>query len=356
MEVSSLISAFDFDAVSVDTYGRKLKYERHQAYGFTETLGNGVALEMVQIPEGTAYIGSPQEEGRSSDEDEPHPVTLPPFFISKYPITQIQWRTVASLPKVNFSLSPEPSYFKGLNRPVEQVSWYDAVEFCARLSRASGRLYRLPTEVEWEYACRAGTTAPFHFGETLSTDLANYRGEDRYNKRRGQRIKGSYGNGSTGINRQETTEVGYFQAANGFGLYDMHGNVWEWCCNCIEELWADIPGESQKNLVGEDNRYQQPLRGGSWKSSPAACRSAFRLTKSAGCREAFIGFRVVYSTKDDFINSNSPPAVRQESGVRNQGQTINYFNIETLNASNSNLNLGGTVHNQRVDQSQKPES
>ncbi|MFM9160298.1 MAG: formylglycine-generating enzyme family protein, partial [Dolichospermum sp.] len=128
---------------------------------------------------------------------------------------------VAALPQVNQELKPNPSRFKGdgstlltNHRPVERVSWHDAVEFCARLSNYTKRPYRLPSEAEWEYACRAGTTTPFHFGETMTTDLANYNGNY------------TYGDGSKGVYREETTEVGSFKIANEFGLYDMHGNVW----------------------------------------------------------------------------------------------------------------------------------
>ncbi|MFM6605478.1 MAG: formylglycine-generating enzyme family protein, partial [Dolichospermum sp.] len=128
-------------------------------------------LEMIAIPGGTFMMGSPEnEEGSINGERPQHEVTISPFSMGKYPITQAQWRTVAELPQVNQKLQPNPSRFEGANRPVEQVSWYEAVEFCARLSRIENKVYRLPTEAEWEYACRAGTTTPFYCGETISTD------------------------------------------------------------------------------------------------------------------------------------------------------------------------------------------
>jgi formylglycine-generating enzyme required for sulfatase activity len=232
-------------------------------------------LEIVLIPQGTGQHGSPTTEESRMDDEDLSSIQLDSFFMSKYPITQNQWKAVAALPKVKLDLEPEPAFFKGANRPVERISWYEAIEFCARLTQVTGRLYRLPTEVEWEYACRAGTTTPFHFGETLSTDWANYNGEDHYGtgrSRQGILYKGSYGQGATGINRKETTEVSHFQTANAFGLYDMHGNVWEWC---------------------EGEGDQRPLRGGSWKSTPGACRSAFRMETSPADCNSFIGFRVV---------------------------------------------------------------
>ena len=144
-------------------------------------MGDGVTLEMVAIPGGTFIIGSPEnEEGYHSSESPQHEVTVPPFFMGKYPVTQQQWRVVAALEKVNIDLKSDPSRFKGDNLPVERVSWNDAQEFCARLSRMANKTYRLPTEAEWEYACRGGTTTPFYCGETISTDLANYNGNYIY--------------------------------------------------------------------------------------------------------------------------------------------------------------------------------
>ena len=122
-------------------------------------------------------MGSPEDEReRYSNESPQHEVTVKSFFMGKYPVTQAQWKVVAALPQVNRKLNPDPSIFKGNDRPVETVSWYYAVEFCDRLSKLTGKSYRLPSEAEWEYACRAGTTTPFHFGKIITTDLANYNG------------------------------------------------------------------------------------------------------------------------------------------------------------------------------------
>ncbi|MCW9682742.1 SUMF1/EgtB/PvdO family nonheme iron enzyme [Dolichospermum planctonicum UHCC 0167] len=248
---------------------------------FGEDLGNGVILEMVDIPGGTFKMGSPEnEKGRSQHKSLQHQVTVPPFFMGKYPVTQQQWRVVAALPKVKIDLKSDPSCFKGDNLPVECVSWNDAQEFCARLFQMANKIYRLPTEAEWEYACRGGTTTPFYCGETISTDLANYNGNYTY----GQGQKGEY--------REKTTEVGIFPA-NPFGLYDMCGNVWEWCEDGWHENYINAPidGSAWTSLGSK-----VVLRGGSWISSPPYCRSASRSNSNGDERDdigSSFGFRVV---------------------------------------------------------------
>jgi formylglycine-generating enzyme required for sulfatase activity len=260
-----------------------IQREKRKAQYFPEDLGNGVTLEMVLIPGGKFLMGSPEDEPERSDSESPqHEVTVPPFFMGKYPVTQAQWQAVAALPKVSRNLEPNPSRFKGANRPVERVSWHDATEFCHRLAQKTGRPYRLPSEAEWEYACRAGTTTPFYFGETITTDLANYRGtDDEY---------GSYGRGPKGIYRQETTPVGSFPA-NAFGLYDMHGLVWEWC----EDYWHDSYKGAPKDGSAWIDKEDAPRvrRGGSWDVNPRNCRSATRDDYDAEFRDDCYGFRVV---------------------------------------------------------------
>ncbi|MBR8836694.1 MAG: formylglycine-generating enzyme family protein [Stigonema ocellatum SAG 48.90 = DSM 106950] len=285
------LQKFTFEVVTVNRRGEIIKKETKQAQYFTENLANGINLEMVAIPGGTFLMGSPEGEGYKSEKPQ-HEVTVQPFFIGKYPVTQEQWRAVAALPRVDRDLKPDPSRFKGDNRPVEKISWYDAVEFCARISQATGNDYRLPSEAEWEYACRAGTTTPFYFGETITTELANYRGTDR--KIDETLYKGSYGEGPLGVYREETTPIGIFPP-NSFGLYDMHGNVWEWCFDHWHENYEDAPidGSSLIIEIGENDNQYRLLRGGSWHYDPEYCRSANRSRDAPDYVNDNIGFRVV---------------------------------------------------------------
>ena len=259
---------------------------------FDEVLTNSLSLRLMLIPAGSFTMGSPSDEpSREPSEGPQHEVTLNSFTMGKYPITQAQWRFVAELPQEQQTLDLDPSGFKGDKRPVECVSWNDAMEFCARLSTHTGREYRLPTEAEWEYACRAGTTTPFHFGETITTDLANYNGTDEQ--------YGAYGDGPKGEYRRETTLVDHFQVANGWGLCDMHGNVWEWC----QDHWHasyEVSDDQRAPTDGsawltEDENASRVLRGGSWVVTPANCRSAYRFSGylTRGNRNHNIGFRVV---------------------------------------------------------------
>ena len=275
------LKTFLFQTAQINNNGTEIKRITKNANYFGEDLGDGVTLEMVAIPGGTFIMGSPEnEEGYHSSESPQHEVTVPPFFMGKYPVTQQQWRVVAALEKVNIDLKSDPSRFKGDNLPVERVSWNDAQEFCARLSRMANKTYRLPTEAEWEYACRGGTTTPFYCGETISTDLANYNGNYTY----GQGQKGEY--------REKTTKVGIFPA-NPFGLYDMCGNVWEWCEDGLHENYINAPtdGSAWTSLSTE----YMLLRGGSWSGNAWFCRAAFRIGRSRDVRGNYCGFRVVSS-------------------------------------------------------------
>ncbi len=283
-----------------------IRKKQKQAQYFTEELGSRVGLDMVLIPGGSFWMGTEDEEierlCKTYDEQwfrregSRHKVTVPTFFMGRYPITQAQWRIVAGWEQVERKLESDPSEFKDdyeridrWTRPVENISWSDVKEFCDRLSKKTGREYRLPTEAEWEYACRAGKDTPFHFGETISTELANYRGTDL--EYEGKVYPGNYGRGLKGIYREQTTPVGYFKVANNFGLYDMHGNVWEWCEDDWHDNYESAPTDGSAR-VSEDSNFKV-VRGGSWDFNPVSCRSAFRDDFSRGVRDFDVGFRVV---------------------------------------------------------------
>jgi len=271
----------EFQLVRVNIQGEIENRETRQARYFTENLGNRVTLDLVFIPGGTFTMGAREtEEGSSESERPPHQVTIKPFFMGKYPITQAQWQAVVSLPQVNRELNPDPSRFKGSNLPIERISWYEAVEFCDRLSQKTGKLYHLPSEAQWEYACRAGTTTSFHFGETITGDLANYDASETY----ANEPKGEY--------RGKTTPVGSFKVANAFGLYDMHGNVWEWCADHWHDNYQNAPND-ETIWLSSDESFTRLLRGGSWGGNPRDCRSADRYDNDPGDSINFIGFRVV---------------------------------------------------------------
>jgi formylglycine-generating enzyme required for sulfatase activity len=215
-----------------------------------------------------------------------HQVTISKaFYLGKYEVTQKEYEAV---------MGTNPSYFKGTNLPVERVSWYDAIEYCNKRSKREGLTpaytrngdnvtwnknangYRLPTEAEWEYACRAGTTTPFNTGSNITTDQANYNGNNPYN-----------GN-MNGRNRGETTEVGSF-SPNKWGLYDMHGNVWEWCW----DRYGDYRGGAQTNPDGAVSGSNRVVRGGSWRDGAGGLTSAYRVNYYPGFRFDILGFRLV---------------------------------------------------------------
>jgi formylglycine-generating enzyme required for sulfatase activity len=326
----SPLLTFTFQTVTVNRKGEIINTDTKTAQYFTEDLAlrqaQGSALDMIYIPGGTFWMGTEDEEiERLSKkykvdylrrERPQHKVTVQPFFMGKYPITQGQWKAVANMThlKVNRDLDPEPSEFKDdppksslkrgtsessfeqeageetftrWDRPVEQVSWYDAVEFCQRLSQLTGQDYRLPTEAEWEYACRAVTSdrsenlplPPFHFGETLTDKLANYRANSIYAEE------------PKGEERRETTAVGHF-SPNAFGLYDMHGNVYEWCEDDYRDSYVDASTDGSAWRSGNKSTTKV-IRGGCWHFSPYFCRCAYRGYYSPDVSKSSLGFRVV---------------------------------------------------------------
>ncbi len=248
---------------------------------YTEDLGEGVKLTLMLIPAGEFLMGAPEDEPESyADEKPQHLVNVPQFLMGRYPITQAQWRRVVyGYPQIKRELNPDPSEFKGDNRPVENVSWEDAQEFCERLSAQTRKEYRLPSEAQWEYGCRAGTKTPFHFGEIITAEIANYNGTEIYN------------NGPEGEYRKQTIEVGMFPA-NEWGLHDMHGNVLEWCEDDWHSDYEGAPSDGSAWVESDRESTNRLLRGGSWNNDPVNCRSAYRGNDSRDGRNGNIGFRV----------------------------------------------------------------
>ena len=272
-----------------------IRRHKNKARFYTETLNESVSLEMVSIPSGSFIMGASKDEENSRDNERPqHLVNVPAFFMGKYPIKQAQYEAVMGTNPSRFKDKPDSA-----SRPVETVSWEDAQAFCKKLSELTGREYRLPSEAQWEYACRAMPSppaplplgeggkkiySPFHFGETISTELANYNGNY------------TYGIGEKGEYREETTPVGHYKVANEFGLYDMHGNVWEWCEDDWHDNYKGAPTDGSAWIdekSKESNKASHPLRGGSWFDLPRDARSACRYYSALDDRNYDIGFRVI---------------------------------------------------------------
>ena len=263
---------FEFEVVTVNEQGQVTRSQTHRAQRIVEELPNGVTLEMIAIPGGSFLMGSRANRGYA-DEHPQHSVRVQSFFMGKSPVTQEQWEAI---------MGWAPAYrCKGAKRPADRVTWHDAWEFCARLSEKVGRAYRLPSEAEWEYACRAGTTTPFYFGKTITTELANYVGEHTYLAE------------PKGVYRHGTTDVGIFPP-NVFGLYDMHGNVWEWCADAWHDDYVGAPTDG--SVWESRTASQRVLRGGCWHDPPDLCRSAARLKHAPDEGEDFFGFRVALAS------------------------------------------------------------
>jgi formylglycine-generating enzyme required for sulfatase activity len=267
--------SFDFATANYDSNGNLRSRDQKRASEFEEDLGSGVKMEMVALSPGEFLMGSPATEADRSDNEGPqHRVQIVySFYIGKFEITQKQWRTV---------MGTNPSRFQGCDDcPVEEVSWNSAVEFCQRLSARTGLEYRLPSEAEWEYAARAGTSTPFAFGENVTPDIVNYDGQNPYEK------------AAQGMSRQRTVPVGSLGVANPFGLFDMNGNVSEWCQDRYHASYEGAPTDGSAWLTGgEENTFV--LRGGSWYNSASYTRSALRRRYSPGYAfKGSYGFRVV---------------------------------------------------------------
>jgi uncharacterized protein (TIGR02996 family) len=256
------------------------QHDRDKAGGAPRRLINSIGMEFALVPAGTFLMGAPDdEEWRRNDEGPQHPVTISrPFYLGVFQVTQAEYEAVIGSNPARF----DRGNGGGPTHPVEQVTWADAVEFCRRLSalpaeKAAGRVYRLPTEAEWEYACRAGTTTPFSMGGPPHAALVNYDGNYVY----GGVPRGPY--------LQRTTPVGSYPP-NAFGLYDLHGNVWEWCADWYrKDYYREAPAVDPP---GPKRGEQRVARGGCWDCVGWYCRAAHRLGDAPTTRDSFNGFRV----------------------------------------------------------------
>jgi formylglycine-generating enzyme required for sulfatase activity len=248
-------------------------------------LGNNVAMKLVLIPSGTFMMGSPEDEqDRQDDEGPRHQVTITkPFYIGMYAVTQEQYELI---------MRDNPSRFRGPQNPVETTSWDEATAFCSKLSQKTGKKIHLPTEAQWEYACRAGTTARFSFGD----DEAALKDSDA----------AINGYAWCGCNSDSKTHPIGQKKPNPWGLYDMHGNVWQWCSDWYADSYINAKSEDPK---GPDSGRGRVLRGGSWCLKRQICRSAFRAVADPGGRvNGFAGFRVVVDVDDDSTPEAIAPA------------------------------------------------
>jgi formylglycine-generating enzyme required for sulfatase activity len=280
------LKPFDFETVKLDERGRVIQRPQvTKVRRFIEDLGGGVQLPMIEIPAGEFWMGAPLSETLGEPAPDPeeytldferpqHLVQVPRFYLGQNLITQGQWQVL---------MGKNPAHFKGDdNLPVENVSWLESIEFCQRLSAKTGRTYRLSSEAEWEYACRAGSTTPFAFGATITPEIVNYNGGYPY----GKAAKGEY--------RSKTTPVGQFPA-NSFGLHDMHGNLWEWCLDEWINSYNDAPvdGSARGDIDSRDSNKYRVIRGGSWNDYASNCRSARRCYIPAANSFRIVGLRVV---------------------------------------------------------------
>ena len=260
-------SPIAYETVKVDATGAVIARPANTARSFVEPRAG---LELVEIPAGRFTIGAPPSQG-GDDERPQHLVAVAGFCMGRGLVTQAQWLAV---------MGKRLSWrFSGDALPVDNVAWDEAQAFCAKLSRRTGRTYRLPSEAQWEYACRAGSSTPFAYGETLTGDLANYCAAHVYRAE------------PAGVYRHTTTPAGAFPP-NAFGLYDLHGNLWEWCADAWHADYSGAPAGDAPWIAGGDSAAH-PVRGGSWHEVPAACRSAARARYDGGQGDDLVGFRVV---------------------------------------------------------------
>jgi formylglycine-generating enzyme required for sulfatase activity len=247
-----------YDHMGLDTYGK-----------YADLVMGGVTQRFRWLEPGTFLMGSPTNEAERSDSEVQHQVTLTQgFWLADTTCTQALWQAVTG--------NNPASFRDNLNNPVEQVSWDDVQGFILRLNNTvSGLKAILPTEAQWEYACRAGTTTPFSFGANITPQQVNYDGNY------------PYAGGSKGVYRQKTVPV-KSHPANPWGLYEMHGNVWEWC----QYWYSYYPSSAVNDPQGDGQGTNRVVRGGSWLDSGRNCRSAYRLRLVPVARYDFLGFRL----------------------------------------------------------------
>lgn len=270
-------STYKFETIKLDRNGQVVEQFSSLTKSLIFNLNKNTKLEMTEIPTGEFLMGSSINELEFRQNETPqHKVKIHKFYLGKYPITQLQYLVVMNeLPKIS-------KEFLGDDLPVVNVYLEKALEFCSKLSKLTGNNFRLPTEAEWEYACRAGTDTPFAFGETITTEIANYDGNLPF----ANAPKGEFRNG--------LTPIGYFKFANNFGLYDMHGNVWEWCADIWHADYINAPTDGSAWIANGDQSYAVQ-RGGSWKNRAGSCRSAFRVGDIAHNSDHIVGMRVCMS-------------------------------------------------------------
>ncbi|WP_309740686.1 formylglycine-generating enzyme family protein [Chamaesiphon sp. OTE_20_metabat_361] len=276
---SVAVTTFSFETVSLDRNGEIIDRQPRSAQCLIESLGGSLTLELVLIPSGTFMMGDARHH---QDEQPIHPVAIPSFYMGKYPITQAQYRSVMDGSNLETAL----------DYPIENISWHDAREFCTKLSQKTVREYTLPSEAQWEYACRAGTDTAFYFGDIITPELVNYNGNYPYN------------GAPVGENRGEATPVGIFPP-NAFGLYDMHGSVWEWCLDGYQASYQGAPTDGTAWVADRsDANIKRVMRGGSWDYVARGCRSAVRCSLAPEIRIGGCGLRVVLDT--DFNKAVKP--------------------------------------------------
>jgi len=302
---------WDGETVFVDRQGNIIKRQPVTAKYYEEDIpfnkkkdhppAELTKIRMLLIPSGTLLL----KDGKIA--------SINPFFMAQTPITQSQWWAIASREdlKISNDLDLTPSKFKSdygetshWLRPVENVNWFDVIEYCGRLAKLTGSRYTLPSEAQWEYACHANTEAPkdqyppFHYGETLTAKLANYDSQQ------------TYSNETRTASPEQTTPVGNYPP-NAFGLKDMHGNVWEWCMDTCR-VWDK-----------EQNLFDKNIRGGSWNISPWLCGVSFYDFPSF--RRSYFGFRVVCRFPED-----SNKDVHWKASLKEQLKNLYNQNLQNL--------------------------